>query len=73
MPRTVQEKKGKEYLPDAPLLVLVEMHKHEHPGKSKGRLRVAVLRKRNRKIESVAEIVERNPSTASRLLRQMEH
>ena len=72
MPRAVRIKRGDEYLPKVPLPVLEKMHRHEKPGKSRDRLQAAVLRKRGKKMEQIAKIVGRDPSTVSRWLRRME-
>ena len=69
MPKAVRVKE--EFPPDVSLATLEEMHRREKPGKSRDRLQAAKLRKRGHTLEEIADVVGKDPSTASRWLNRM--
>ena len=72
MPKAALVKRGEEYLPGIQLSELEEAYRREHPGKSRDRLKAAVLRKRGRTLGKIARIIGRGVGTVHRWLSRME-
>ena len=71
MPKAALVKRGEEYLPGVSLAEL-KMYRRERPGKSRGRLQAAVLRKQDELLEKIAGIMGRGVGTIRRRLFRME-